>query len=731
MNALTQYRSASRARVREASVAAIPGADLTPLRHRLYVRRDARSALRMYRRSPIFRQAIAKLANAAAAQEWMAASWVDGGRTEQTLPEHPMSHLLMRGNALMPGLQMRRVLFGQYYVVGEAFEYIPNDRLGLPLERYIISPHWVQQIAMKPGDPYIVQVPGHVAVEVPFEHMVYHRDPDLEEPYERGAGVGEALIEDLNADERAAEHIASVLSNQGLPAAIVSSRQETQPLTQTQLEELRVRFDSFRGAGNSGKTAFFSSPVDIQQIGFNPEQLQMKELREFERDLTMSGVGIAPELMGVLTASNRSTIDSAEHLTMKFTVYPALASFRATYDERLARRYGNDVCTWFENPVQDDKEFRRSVMAAQPDAFTLDEHRSLAGFGPLSDEKGEAFPLSPLVEYGDHYSIEEIEAEREELSAIEAEDEPLGLPSPDKGHGCPRHKTVFERKGDLGLIPISDECGEWECGAPAAKSTIRTKLTAADISRALRAVSGALMLDALAPGLKSMIGEEMESVLTDLGVAVAFDVISEELLDFMASPKTGEHIRGITNTTRRAIRRQMRTGIQAGETSEQIEGRIRHVFERATRHRAEMIARTEIVRASNHGSHAAFTEAGVEKKEWLATAGAPASGPGAVRDAHKMLDGTRVDNGKPFSIGTDTGMYPGDFSRPENSINCRCVVLPVIEEARSSDADAEREKLWKALDRRRRRHERVVAAGAKMAFQKQLQAVVDVIRAAG
>jgi len=47
-------------------------------------------------------------------------------------------------------------------------------------------------------------------------------------------------------------------------------------------------------------------------------------------------------------------------------------------------------------------------------------------------------------------------------------------------------------------------------------------------------------------------------------------------------------------------------------------------------------------------------------------------GDNAVRDSHQQLDGTTIPVDEPFRIGNDEAMFPGDFSLPENSINCRC-----------------------------------------------------------
>ena len=92
-------------------------------------------------------------------------------------------------------------------------------------------------------------------------------------------------------------------------------------------------------------------------------------------------------------------------------------------------------------------------------------------------------------------------------------------------------------------------------------------------------------------------------------------------------------------------------------------------------YRTEMIARTETIRSSNAGSEELFNEWGVQQKEWLATK------DDRVRDDHLAADGQVVGIDEPFIVGGYEADFPGDPNLPpEESINCRCTVLPVMGE---------------------------------------------------
>jgi len=91
-------------------------------------------------------------------------------------------------------------------------------------------------------------------------------------------------------------------------------------------------------------------------------------------------------------------------------------------------------------------------------------------------------------------------------------------------------------------------------------------------------------------------------------------------------------------------------------------------------YRTEMISRTETLRSSNQGSQELFKEWNVSQHEWLATK------DDRVRPDHAEADGQVVGIDEPFKVGGYDAMFPGDPNLPpEESINCRCTVLPVME----------------------------------------------------
>lgn len=85
------------------------------------------------------------------------------------------------------------------------------------------------------------------------------------------------------------------------------------------------------------------------------------------------------------------------------------------------------------------------------------------------------------------------------------------------------------------------------------------------------------------------------------------------------------------------------------------------------------IIETEAHRDYNTGVYDAGTESGVKVRKTWAT-----MMDERVRDTHSYLEGMTVGlDDKFYTYDGDSARFPGDFSLPENNVNCRCGIVLV------------------------------------------------------
>ena len=145
-----------------------------------------------------------------------------------------------------------------------------------------------------------------------------------------------------------------------------------------------------------------------------------------------------------------------------------------------------------------------------------------------------------------------------------------------------------------------------------------------------------------------------------------------------AQTVAGKRITSITEETKRIILKFIQAEIDAGVNegfgtdviARNIQKSLLENGLEIARWRAKMIARTEVVGASNVGALEGAKSLGQPmQKIWISTRDA------RTRDAHAAAEGLTVELSDRFDVGGELLDCPGDPSgSPENVINCRCAV---------------------------------------------------------
>ena len=144
-----------------------------------------------------------------------------------------------------------------------------------------------------------------------------------------------------------------------------------------------------------------------------------------------------------------------------------------------------------------------------------------------------------------------------------------------------------------------------------------------------------------------------------------------EYMSAWLATNAGARIDGITSYTQQLIQTILGRAVEQGLSIDKAQAMIREEFTAMSRMRAERIARTEIVGASNRGSLISAQSTGLTlNKEWIATLD-----PLRTRDTHMEADGQTVPLMGKFIVGGVEMDTPGDMSAPADEVvNCRCSI---------------------------------------------------------
>ncbi len=170
-----------------------------------------------------------------------------------------------------------------------------------------------------------------------------------------------------------------------------------------------------------------------------------------------------------------------------------------------------------------------------------------------------------------------------------------------------------------------------------------------------------------------------ESVIKDLKygekpfeqkqVGIDFNLYSPDVLVYLLT-MAGTKVQQIDSTTLALLQSELADGVEAGESIAQLSQRVDDLYAFQTEERIQKIVSTEVVAASNYGSHEAAIASDLAlNKVWLST------NDGHTRPDHREADGQTVGMNEPFTVGGDQLMYPGDISLGAGAgeiVNCRC-----------------------------------------------------------
>lgn len=184
----------------------------------------------------------------------------------------------------------------------------------------------------------------------------------------------------------------------------------------------------------------------------------------------------------------------------------------------------------------------------------------------------------------------------------------------------------------------------------------------------LRFKAGAL------PIIEATVEGAGSSVLKELASEISFDMYDESVKQFIKA-RLDSFGTEVIGTTRDEIAKAVTTGMNEGETVEQIGKRLDGMFNITERKRIPTIARTETVSANNFGNMEGMSQSKqVDEHEWLT------SRDEKVRESHlyaadgSLMDGKKVKLNEDFPLGSGYGgatkAYPSDY-------NERCTTIPV------------------------------------------------------
>jgi hypothetical protein len=185
----------------------------------------------------------------------------------------------------------------------------------------------------------------------------------------------------------------------------------------------------------------------------------------------------------------------------------------------------------------------------------------------------------------------------------------------------------------------------------------------------------------------------MRSLPNSANISVGFgsDIFKAQMQEYL-NTIGGQHIKDITDTTRKLVSKAFTDGIEAGDTTRQLSKRIESYTLGSNgsglegrinvKARALMISKTETLMASEKAKDLQIDESVyLYEKKWVK------GHPKEPRETHIQVSQNKpIDKDKPFIVGGVKMYYAGDSrGGAENVINCKCSTIYLPKEDAKGD----------------------------------------------
>jgi len=533
----------------------------------------------------------------------------------QNLFEHP--------NPFQTAFEFKEMMSWYLLLAGNAYIWkVRNskydDMNGQPSELWLLNPSLMSPKINKKTwrvEGYKLRVQLDEVI-LPVEDIVHLKLPN---PLNSFVGMGKIQANEvLYNTEKAAQHYNwRFFDKGGQPAIALTSEGD---VSKDQRDELHERFKRYQGYKRAHGMIILSGGMDIKNIGLSQKDMMFIEQRKFTREEILAIHKVPPSKAGIFEYANYANAKEQDAYYWDGAIDPLLRRIGEAWTRGIVWAWNKEWKYKFDSVIRKDIELDQKIVNQRIENGMYSPNDALEYVGeervkniPAMDEHYMKLNLIPISMAGTPEPPEkgfgtETKATRLQLSilrmarnarrkagkAIRKEMEGFF-----GGQGSEIGKIfdeVFRKRAVKDDdMPTKEEIDEfiWRI-----KEEIFEKTADGKIKNSIKKGHTSVMVQAI---------EDLNEVMrTEVDPSTANPQVTAGI------GRLGRKITRVNNTTRDDIEKQIRDGVDAGESISKLKKRIEYVYSKARGYRAEMIARTESSRAYDQGSILSYKDAGIK-----------------------------------------------------------------------------------------------------------------------
>lgn len=631
----------------------------------------------------------------------------------------PMAQLVARPNPTQSQYELLSTLITHLHVAGNAYLHKVRARDGKPIQLWPLRPDRVriQPDRMGMVAQYAFQVNGQPILLPAADviHLTMHPDP-LDDYYGLSPVAVLARFGDL--DNSATDFLRAFFLNAGVPGGLLTFKAGR--IGKEERDRVRQLWvDQYSGVQGWHAPGVIDADVDYKELGKDPRRLDLSTVWGVTESRIASVFGVPPILVGLWIGLEHATFanyQEARKSLWEETLIPLHRRISDKLTHGLAIEFGADRLIDFDRSgieaLQETQDLRdlRAMKAWDSGLITMNQANLELGYPETPDGEVRKLPVGTVLVQVNGAGTQARQA-REALTRPH----PKALQSPlfvDDVPNDPFYLAVHKIADRLtpkmrdaflrGVLAMNGAIDELALIAAVETGNFDLAMAAIPFepfAEALKENGGEILLQAIAE-----MGVMAANTLKDThGLTIAFDLTNPRAQQFAAT-QTATMVTEVTEQTQEAVRaiigRAFSEGLPPREAAKEIqeivglhsrqakavanfrdrliadgvegdllEKRVEKYAAAQLRQRAETIARTELLSASNSGQSEAWLQAqekGLlpldQKRSWLVTP------DDRLCDLCEPMDGVEVGLNEPWDTPAGAVMNPPMGMHP----SCRC-----------------------------------------------------------
>jgi HK97 family phage portal protein len=628
---------------------------------------------------------------------------------ENLIDKHPFLTTLHRASEHLRGGQLMYATAAHLMLQGEAFWVVMSERRDVMSKQ--TAPQRIRIANPNKMNPRVNDDLSVTAWEMNTDNGVVVLPPDavvffkLYNPTNEIRGLAPLSAARLEYElEWKSGRWNELFYEQGArPPFYVFRPPEAAPLPPHRMAEMREMFeDEYTGISRGRRVPFMPPGSELRSIGISQTDMDFLEGRRFSREQILSVFGVPPAVAGVFEYANYANSSEQKRYFWNHTLRPLASLVQDTVQAALVDRmlsgyeFLMDIDQAIEKEIPEDYsakiEAATKLWALGIPLAAINERLEL-GFDVDEIEGSDVSFVPSLVRPIEQALEPPAPPQLPGMNEPDQTDAPKEDPEEDpEDKPAKRHKRVVPRNHMdwHGFKPrlVGYETAMTRRMAQVYHAAERHVLAKLDGVIALGMTKGASdellprdfhrdVQKATEPVIKRSVVEGGEALLIEMGRDATFDLADPNV---QAAITRRQAMVGMSsNNFAYRLDETVGQAITDGSSGTQLRASVEELFDMQQLH-LRTISRTETSAAFNSGRMEAMQQIGVQRHQWLT------AGDERVRDTHAALDGaiaivgTNDWEGGGGVVATSL-RYPLDPTAPPGeTINCRCVTIPVEEE---------------------------------------------------